>query len=311
MDRRSFIYKSSGFIAGGVLLGSVPYKLMASPSVPDLAVVKSKDYFKATQKAIQELGGIKRFVPPGSKVGFLVNSDFTEKGTYTHPDIVLATLYLCWEARAREMVFLQPVKEEFWRRSSQYFSNRFLVDSSISVKSNVFPAEYNLEDFIIMESIEGAKHLKNIEIVRKIMEVDVFINIPVLKHHTSTILTGALKNMMGLTTRKTNVTFHLGSGKRNDPVYLAKCIADLNLIRKPDLIVADATAFITANGPEGPGPLKNPDLVVAGTDPVAIDALGATYLDFQPEDILSVQHAYEAGIGEMDLTLLTISETNA
>lgn len=311
MDRRRFIYKSSGFIAGGFLLGSAPVKLLASPSAPDMAVVTSKDYFKATQKAIQELGGIKRFVYPGARLGFLVNSDFTEKGTYTHPDIVLATMFLCWEAGVNEMIFLQPVKEEFWRRSSNYASLRFLADSSKSVKSNVFPSEYNIEDFIILEKIEGAKHLRNIEIVRKIREVDVFINFPILKHHSSTMVTGALKNMMGLTTRKTNVTFHLGSGKRNDPEYLAECIADLNLVRKPDLIVADATEFITANGPEGPGPLKNPDQVIAGTDPVAIDAMGATYLDFQPSEVLSVQKAYDVGVGEMDLSKLIISETTA
>jgi uncharacterized protein (DUF362 family) len=242
-------------------------------------------------------------------VGLLVNSDFTEKGTFTHPDIALATMFLCWEAGAREMVFLQPVKDEYWRRSSNFTSHRYLVDSSKSVESNVFPAVYNLEDFVILESIDKAVYLRNVEIIRKIREVDVFINLPVLKHHASTILTGALKNLMGLTTRKTNVTFHLGSGKRNDPEYLAQCIADLNLVRKPDLVVADATTFITANGPEGPGPLKNPDLVVAGTDPVAIDALGATYLDYQPDDILSIRKAFDVGVGEMDLSKLIISET--
>ena len=311
MDRRRFIYRTSGFIAGSVLLNSFPLKVLADNELPDIAVVKSSDYYKAAQKAIQELGGIGKFVPSGSIVGFLVNSDFTERGTYSHPDIALAAMYLCWEAGAKEIVFLQPVKDEYWRRSSHYSTHRFLVESSKEVRSNVFPAEYNLEDFIILDSIERGVYLKNIEIVRKIREVDVFINIPVLKHHGSTILTGCLKNMMGLTTRKTNVTFHLGSGKRNDPEYLAQCIADLNLIRKPDLVVADATEFITANGPSGPGPLKQLDIVVAGTDPVAIDALGATYLDMLPADILTVQKAYDLGIGEMDLSRLEILETQA
>lgn len=307
MDRRKFIYRTSGFLAGSVVLNAIPFRVLGESVVPDIAVVKSSDYYKATEKAIFELGGMKRFVRPGSSVGVLVNSDFTEKGTYTNPDIVLATLFLCWEAGAREIVFLQPVKDEYWRRSAYYTKYSYLISGSESVRSNVFPAEYNIEDFIIMDSIEGGKNLKNVEIVRKIREVDVFINLPILKHHASTIVTGALKNMMGLTTRKTNVTFHLGSGKRNDPVYLAECIADLNLVRKPDLIVADATVFITANGPEGPGPLKQEDLVVAGTDAVAIDALAAKYLDMEPSEVLSVQKAYDAGLGQMDLSKLNIS----
>jgi uncharacterized protein (DUF362 family) len=311
MNRRRFIYRTSGFIAGSALLNSFPLKVLADAETPDIALVKSSDYYKSTQKAIQEMGGIRKFITPGSSVGFLLNSDFTERGTYSHPDIALAAMYLCWEAGAKEIVFLQPVKEEYWRRSTRYSSHRFLVESSKEVGSNVFPAEYNLEDFIILDSVDKGIYLKNIEIVRKIREVDVFINIPILKHHGSTIVTGALKNMMGLTTRKTNVTFHLGSGKRNDPEYLAQCIAELNLIRKPDLVLADATEFITANGPEGPGPLKKLDIVVAGTDPVAIDALGATYLDMLPADILTVQKAYDLGIGEMDLSRLNILEMQA
>jgi uncharacterized protein (DUF362 family) len=132
-----------------------------------------------------------------------------------------------------------------------------------------------------------------------------------LKHHATTVLTGALKNMMGLCTRKTNVTFHLGSGVRNDPEYLGQCIADLNLIRKPDLTVADAIEFITGNGPAGPGPLKKLDIVIAGTDPVAIDAFGATCQDVAASDIISVRKAYELGIGEMDLSKLSIIEIQA
>jgi uncharacterized protein (DUF362 family) len=311
MDRRRFLYRSSGFIAGGLILHTFPLKLFANSQLPDISIVRSTDYFAATEKAVQALGGIGRFVQKGHRVGFLVNSDFTEPGTFTHPDITLAVMYLCWEAGAVEMTFLQPVKDEYWRRSLMRDKYRFLVDSSKMVKSNVFPAVYNLEDFIIMDSIDKAVYLKNIEIVRKIREVDVFINLPILKHHASTLVTGSMKNLMGLTTRKTNVTFHLGSGKRNEPVYLAQCIADLNLVRKADLIVADATQFITANGPEGPGPLKSMDHVIAGTDPVAIDALAATYLDMQPSDILSVQKGYDMGLGEMDLSKMNIVETSA
>ncbi len=311
MNRRNFIYKTGGLIAGGFLLNSLPARVLANNPLPDISMTRSTDYFLATEKAIQDLGGIKRFVPPGSRVGFLVNSDFTEPGTYSHPDIALAAMYLCWETGATEMTFLQPVKEEYWRRSDKFHQYRFLPEASKMVKSNVFPAVYNIEDFIILETIDKAIYLKNIEIIRKIREVDVFINIPILKHHASTIVTGAMKNLMGLTTRKTNVTFHLGSGKRNDPEYLAQCIADLNLVRKPDLILADATRFITANGPEGPGPVKQLDLVIAGTDSVAIDALGATFLDMLPSDILSVQKGYDLGLGEMDLSKLNIVETTA
>lgn len=311
MDRRNFLYRGSGLVAGGLLLNFVPLRMLGNNSFPDLCKVKSSDYYAATLRAVHELGGIKRFVPQGSSVGFLINSAFEEPGTYPHPDIALAMLFLCWEAGAKEMVMLQPVSNDYWRRSEKYSRHRFIIDELEQVKTNEFPAVYNEDDFNIRATISGAVVLKDVEIINKISEVDVFINIPILKHHATTILTGALKNMMGLTTRKTNVSFHLGSGKKNDPEYLAQCIADLNLVRKPDLTVADAIEFITGNGPSGPGPLKKLDVVIAGTDPVAIDAYGAGCLDMAASDIITVQKAYEHGLGEMDLEKLTIMDIQA
>ena len=308
MDRRNFLYRGTGLVTSGVLLNTIPVKLFGAIEPPDLVKIKSTDYYNATYKAIRELGGIERFVNQGDKVGFLINSAFDEPGSYPNPDIALAMLFMCWEAGVNEIVMLQPVAEEYWQRSDKYAKHRFITDGLIQVESNVFPATFNEEDFEIRATIEGAVVLKDIEIIKKIREVDVFISIPILKHHATSILTGTLKNLMGLCTRKTNVTFHLGSGKRNDPEYLAQCIADLNLVRKPDLIVADAIEFITGNGPAGPGPMKKLDLVIAGTDPVAIDAFGAECLDATSDDILTVVKAYEHGLGEKDLTKLSIVE---
>jgi uncharacterized protein (DUF362 family) len=308
MNRRKFLYRGSGLVASGMLLNLIPIRLLGNVTPPDLCIIKSSEYYAATFKAVRELGGISRFVKRGDSVGFLINSAFDEPGTYPHPDIALAMLFLCWEAGAGEIVMLQPVAESYWRRSDKFAKHRFITNQVKQVESNVFPAVYNDDDFKILETIDGALQLKNIEIIKKVSEVDVFISIPILKHHATTILTGALKNMMGLTTRKTNVNFHLGSGTRNDPGYLAQCIADLNLVRKPDLTIADAIEFITANGPGGPGPLKKMDIIAASTDPVSIDSFGATCLDMQPDDIITVQKAYEHGIGEMDLSKLSVVE---
>ena len=309
MNRRNFIYRSSGLVAGGMLLGMAPTRLLANAlAYPDLCMVKTSDPYRAVFHAVSQLGGISRFVPEGAKVGFLINSAFDEPGTYPHPDIALAMLYLCWEAGAGEITMLQPVSMDYWRRSSHFDRHRFIIDELLQVESNVFPSVYNEQDFRIRENIPGATVLKDIEIIKKIDDIDVFIAVPILKHHATTILTGALKNMMGLTSRKTNVTFHLGSGKRNDPEYLAQCISELNLVRRPDLIVADAIEFITGNGPSGPGPLKKMDMIVAGTDPVAVDAFGASCLEMSPADILTVVKASEYGLGEMNLERLQISE---
>jgi uncharacterized protein (DUF362 family) len=62
------------------------------------------------------------------------------------------------------------------------------------------------------------------------------------------------------------------------------------------------------NGPSGPGQTREEKTVIAGTDPVAIDAYATTLLDRNPNDIDHIRFAYELGVGEMDLNKISIKE---
>jgi len=63
---------------------------------------------------------------------------------------------------------------------------------------------------------------------------------------------------------------------------------------------------LLTNGPKGPGRTADRNLVVAGTDPLAVDAFGATLFDKKPEQIGHLKRAYEMGVGEIDLSRVTI-----
>ena len=312
ISRRTFIKKSAGAGAATFIGASlIPNALFSlEPGTCDISIVNGTDYYKSTLKAVKAIGGMGKFVSKGSSVGLLINSDFDQKGAYVHPDISLAVIRMCYEAGAEEVICLQKVKDEYWKKSYVPEDIRGDVDKLKQVETNNFPAEMNLTDWRMLPEIKGASILKDTEIVNAIFDIDVFINIPIAKHHGSTLYTGALKNMMGLCTRKTNINMHLGSGERNDPVYLGESIAEISLIRKPDLIVVDATEFITSNGPSGPGEMKKMDKVVAGTDIVAVDALCCTYVNFSPDEIISINIAHELGIGNKNYNQLNISELN-
>jgi uncharacterized protein (DUF362 family) len=65
---------------------------------------------------------------------------------------------------------------------------------------------------------------------------------------------------------------------------------------------------MTEGGPSG-GKLeyvKVKNVVMAGTDPVAMDAYGTTLFDLKPGDIGFIVKAYELGLGEMDLNKIKI-----
>jgi uncharacterized protein (DUF362 family) len=90
--------------------------------------------------------------------------------------------------------------------------------------------------------------------------------------------------------------------------YLAQCIADLNLVRKPDLCVIDAIECSTSNGPAGPGEMVKPNKIIAGKDLLATDVYAAQLIGFYPDDILTFRYAGEHGLGEIDPGKLKLME---
>jgi uncharacterized protein (DUF362 family) len=138
-----------------------------------------------------------------------------------------------------------------------------------------------------------------------------FINIPIVKDHSGLGFTGTMKNMMGLTSSITNKFFHHGLGKHgwyDDVDFLAQCIADVNLLRKPDLCIFDGTEVLSTNGPRGPGKIIKPLKVFAGVDRVALDVYGANLLGLRGEEIRTAQLAHAHGLGEIDLARLRVEE---
>jgi uncharacterized protein (DUF362 family) len=62
-----------------------------------------------------------------------------------------------------------------------------------------------------------------------------------------------------------------------------------------------AVRTLVSNGREGPGRIETRGLVVAGTDPLAVDAFGAALLHQQPDQIGHLRLAAEAEVGEIRL----------
>ncbi len=132
-----------------------------------------------------------------------------------------------------------------------------------------------------------------------VLSSDVFINVPVLKNHSSARMTGALKNMMG-------VVWDRGYWHTND---LNQCIADYALYpKKPSLNVMDAYNVMMRNGPRGVSKedLSNMKSLMLSTDWVAIDAAGAKMMGKEPASIEHIALAAGMGIGKMDLATMNI-----
>ncbi|MEE8540152.1 MAG: twin-arginine translocation signal domain-containing protein, partial [Desulfobacterales bacterium] len=126
INRRSFLKKASLLGAGTLLgqslwgrfIGTIPQTALAQITTPELVSIKGKDYFANTAQAIEQLGGIDKFVKRGDRVGLLVNSPFKHFGTSVNPDITLAVIDLCKEAGAKEIRYLKDPHRRYWNWST-------------------------------------------------------------------------------------------------------------------------------------------------------------------------------------------------
>ena len=151
--------------------------------------------------------------------------------------------------------------------------------------------------------IKNGKSLKKAKVHELILSSDVFINVPTLKHHDSTGLSIAMKNLMG-------IVLDRGYWHRND---LAQCIADFPTYKKPDLNIVDAYRVMMKNGPRG---VSVNDVVtmkgqLISTDIVAVDAAAAKLFGKDPSQLDYIVKGQEMGLGTMNLSKLKIHRIKA
>lgn len=118
-------------------------------------------------------------------------------------------------------------------------------------------------------SVEGME----LNICDKVLKLDYFINMPVLKGHCQTKITCALKNLKGCIPNKEKRRFHT--------MGLHKPIAYLNKAIKSDLIIVDGLMG-DLNYEEGGNPVKM-DRIIVGFDPVLIDSYAANLMGYDPK----------------------------
>lgn len=310
IGRREFFKKSAqigfstalGFGFASLTEGRVS---LSSGEGVDICVAKGSDYHACTLKAVECLGGMKKFVPQDAKVALLPNSQSRHPGTFTKPEVVQAVIEMCMEAGAKEVNCLTWLKKENWEASGLAAA----VEEAGATMKFVEGEEANFKSV----PVPGGKAMKEVMIMKEFYNNDVFIDMPITKDHAGNKFTGTQKNLMGLNFRTNNRLFHRQDWQTNPESiqYLDQCIVDLNKVVKPTLCIVDATEFITTNGPFGPGELAKPQKIVAGVDRIAIDAYCTTLWGMKGEDIYMIKLGSEQGLGEIDLKKVKIKEIKA
>ena len=261
---------------------------------PRITVVQGGEPKELVQTALENLGGMKRFVSKNDSVVVKPNIAWDrtpEQAACTNPDVVAEVVRQCWQAGAKRVIVTDCSCNE---------PRRCYHRSGIQAAALAAGAEVILPDTEKFREVEmGGVVLKNWPVFGPFLDADKVINLPIAKHHSLVGCTLGMKNWYGI----------LGGERNRLHQQIHQSLADLASFMLPTVTLLDAYRILVRNGPTG-GNLEDVELkktMVAGTDPVAIDAYAAkAWWNLDPEQLPYLSMAAARGLGTVDYDKLPV-----
>lgn len=268
-------------------VGALDYRV--EDGGPRLSLVTGGDRVATVRRAVEALGGMGRFVRKGDRVLLKPNAGFAtppEIGATTHPDLIREVIRMCLAAGAAEVLVTDnpvPDADHAFRVNG---IGRAAQDAGARV---VLPRQEQFR----RTTLAGSSLFKEWPMLTRPLEgVHRVINIAVVKDHGLSGVTLGIKNWYGLLGGRRNL-FHQ---------RIHDCLVDLAILVRPTLVILDGTVSMVSNGPTGgsPSDLKATRTMIAGTDPVAVDACGVWVMGRSVHDLPWLRRAERAGLGTCD-----------
>jgi uncharacterized protein (DUF362 family) len=272
------------------------YRLRGAAELPQLVVAKNAtDPAVLVQKAVDALGGMKRFVSRGDIVVVKPNIGWDRTPIHaanTNPGVVAAVVRLAYEAGAKKVV----VTDASCNEPNRCFQRSGIWKAAYDVGAEiVLPAAHRFRGMRLKGEV-----LDDWPVFTPLVNADKVINVPVAKHHNLAKYTGAMKNWYG----------SLGGRRNRLHQNIDVSIADLAHFIQPTLTVVDATRVLLRNGPQGGNVADAKDMhtVIATVDQVAADAYGCQLIGRTAEEIPYLKMGQDRGLGTMDWKSLRLAE---
>jgi uncharacterized protein (DUF362 family) len=291
ITRRQFVCRAAwcgAALALPVMTSATRVCAAAAPAATVAAVTGERA--AATRKALELIGGIERIVKKNSRVVLKPNMSFPhppERATNTHPDVVATVARLCREAGAAEVLVLDYP----FNRPEPCLKLSGIRDACSGI-AHVRVLAVSDERFFREIPVSRGRALRNVKVMQDVLDADVLINLPTAKSHSTTGVSLGMKNLMGIIWDRRY--FHAR-------VDIDQAIADLSTAVKVDLIVLDASRALVTAGPSGPGIVEYPGMIIAGHDPVAVDAVGVTVAQWYGQEFTGLQVKHIAAAARMNL----------
>ena len=261
------------------------HTIATDPKLPEMAVITGDDPAQLTRQAVEELGGIRRFIARGDIVLVKPNIGWDrtpEQAANTNPDVVAEVIRQCSNAGAKRVIVTDVSCND---------PRRCFQRSGIAQAARLAGAEVVLPDPAMFKDVDlQGEILRAWRVLDLFLNADKIINVPIAKHHSLTGTTLGMKNWYGM----------LGGPRHLLHQRIHESLVDLADFVRPTLTIIDCYRILARNGPTG-GNLQDVMLkktLVAGTDPVALDAYVAkAYWNLDVSSLPYLKMAANRGLG--------------
>jgi uncharacterized protein (DUF362 family) len=296
-ERRAHSAEGAGKIAALARRHCLPDR-PAPPAESRVAVARAGDspsHRAAVRRAVALAGGME-FIRPGETV--LLKPALNSSNRYpatTDPETVGIVAELVKEVGGEPFVADRTM---FLRSTETAFRETAIADAAAQAG---IPCRALEDEDSVPIGHPLAKHWRNnaIRIYAPVVEADHIINLCTPRTHMLGDFTMSMKNNVGVVSTVARLAMHI-------PWGLKERLAEINLVTRPSLIVMDGREGFTDGGPDA-GDLARPGFIAAGTDPVAMDAVGLAYLRLEGANeaigegsiwaIPMMKRAVEVGVG--------------
>jgi uncharacterized protein (DUF362 family) len=275
MKRREFL-KDASVTMGAALFAPELLKSAvfdAAPSIAHVALVKTTDRAAGVKRAINLLGlekfrGKDLFIKPN------YNSSDPTPGS-THEDTLVAILRQLKSMGAGPLTIgdrsgMGNTREVMGKKSA------FQIGKELDAKVVVFD-ELAAGDWELMK-FEDSHWQQGFALPRPVRKAGGIVQTCCLKtHRFGGRFTLSLKNSVGFAAKVVPGNSYNFMRELHSSPDQRRMIAEINAAYNPDLIVLDGVQAFTNGGPEQ-GHMVQSNVILAGTDRVAIDAVGVALL---------------------------------
>jgi len=243
--------------------------------------------FEAIQRGVNLLGGVERVVTPGERILMKANilaGDPAEKAVTTHPAVLEGAIRLFRQGGAQVIFGDSPGLE-----------NGHHAAKACGLLEAGERAGAAWGDFSNggMRSCPQGKIAGSIPIGKAVHECDGIVNLPKMKTHQLTRITGAVKNLFGCVPGKRKALYHV---QFQDVKDFSTFLVELALCLKPRLHILDGIHAMEGNGPRS-GDVFPMGVLVLSEDPVAVDATYARLVNLDPEYVPTIPIGRTLGLG--------------